>query len=200
MMMPLMVMAESSTAQLQKELKQANDIVKLMQKQYKELQQRNSELEKENAYLGNQLILREAEIQFLNANYGKPSNNTALNAAQAAAAQAGGNVQADNRAIPPTPQVTRPKPANVADIGKLTPVRDLTLYVDTGGAELHTGPGTNFPRLLRLQEGVLLNVDAKRDDWYRVLTIGGIIGFVHKKYTTKTKPALPEPDANQEAF
>ena len=195
-LVPMVASAGDNTAQLQHELKQANEIVKGLQKQYNELKQRNSELEKENAYLGNQIILREAEIQTINANCGKAVNKATTTAVQR---EIDPQVQAQRLAVSPVQPKSKPKPSNVPEIGQLTPVHDLTLFVGADGAELHTGPGDSFPRLLKLQEGARLNVDAMRDDWLRVLTIGGIVGFVHKEHTT-TKPAVPKAEDGQEPF
>jgi len=196
--MPSLVLAEDDVKRLQDELRQANESVTMIQKLYDGLKQRNSELERENAYLKNQLILREAELQSMNANYGASHPNNTGQTTPPTNNQVKNNPQTKNQ--PPLSQSGKPKPASTTEVGKLTPVHDLTLYVGSSGVEMYAGPGSNYPRLMKLQEGAVLNVEATQGEWFKVLTIGGIIGFVHKKYVTSTKPNAKGINDGQEAF
>ncbi len=61
----------------------------------------------------------------------------------------------------------------------------VVLYVAQDGTGLYAGPGANYPMLMKLKKGTMLNVEARQDDWFKVFTLGGMKGFVYKVYVAK---------------
>jgi uncharacterized protein YdcH (DUF465 family) len=61
---------------------------------------------------------------------------------------------------------------------------DVTVLEVTGNkVSLRVGPGTQHSPVMDVQKGTKLTVEAKENDWYRVLTSTGSRAFIHSNYS-----------------
>ncbi|MDR2338331.1 MAG: SH3 domain-containing protein [Deltaproteobacteria bacterium] len=185
------VAAQTKEEQFKQELEQANEAVNFLQKQYDVVQKKNKELEKLVADLNNLLILKEAELKSYAENAKRvqqvPNKGQKVDLNLNAGVKTVRSLRQASENLP----IGTPPPAPVEST-------ILTLYISVDGTGLYVGPGGNYPLLMKLQKGAMLQVEDRQGDWFKVLTIGGMRGFVYKAYLTKTATnKVPVPTAGQ---
>jgi len=52
---------------------------------------------------------------------------------------------------------------------------------------LRGGPGTEYPRILVLRPGEVVEILGRRGKWYRVRTKEGFVGYAHRNYVVEVK-------------
>lgn len=70
---------------------------------------------------------------------------------------------------------------------------DDTVWVDTDSLIVRKDPSTGSDMLAIVNDEERLSVVGISDKWYKVVTKGGVTGYVYKSYTTHTPPPTPTP-------
>ncbi len=89
-----------------------------------------------------------------------------------------------------TPTPTAPTPTNAEQFNLAAVIED-----PNGFTNVHSGPSTVAPIVARVSDGEAFTTYEQGDDWWRVRTAGGLIGFMPRRRISVQGQAAPAPDA-----
>lgn len=70
------------------------------------------------------------------------------------------------------------------------------LTVTTDGANVRTGPGTNYPASMELFEGYPLKVETKQGEWYKIVDYEKDTGWIHESIVKKADTVIVDAKAS----